>query len=321
VRTLPLIPASVAVLGLVTVGLAGCSLPGASADCVSPATAMPTGLVSVTGDLGSEPRIEVYTPFSTDETTSSVVIDGEGEPIVTDDQLVVVDATILSGETGETLVATSYSGTDAPFQLSQLVASVPAFSDALRCVGEGSRVVIGLAPDGLEPETAAAWGLAEGESAVAVIDVHKVYLASATGETVFNTERGLPTIVRAPDGRPGIIVPDAPAPTETTVQVLVRGDGEVVTGDAPVRVHYTGVTWDERTVFDSTWGATPASLTLDGVVTGFAEALEGQTVGSQIMVVITPEDGYGDQEQGAIPANSTLVFVIDILGLDTPVTP
>ena len=42
----------------------------------------------------------------------------------------------------------------------------------------------------------------------------------------------------------------------------------------------------------------------------------GQTVGSQVMVVIPPEDAYGDAPQQGIPAGSTLVFVIDILGID-----
>ena len=66
----------------------------------------------------------------------------------------------------------------------------------------------------------------------------------------------------------------------------------------------------------TTWDGEPASLTLDAVVPGFAQALEGQTVGSQVMVVVPPDSGYGDAAQGEIPANSTLVFVIDILGLD-----
>ena len=62
-------------------------------------------------------------------------------------------------------------------------------------------------------------------------------------------------------------------------------------------------------------------MTLDGVVPGFAEALEGQTVGSQVLVVIPPELAYGEEGAGSIPANATLVFVIDILGIDTPATP
>ena len=40
----------------------------------------------------------------------------------------------------------------------------------------------------------------------------------------------------------------------------------------------------------------------------------GQTVGSQVLVVIPPKDGYGAKASGQIPASSTLVFVIDVLG-------
>jgi peptidylprolyl isomerase len=52
------------------------------------------------------------------------------------------------------------------------------------------------------------------------------------------------------------------------------------------------------------------------MIPGFAEALDGKTVGSQVLVVIPPDQGYGDQAQGPIPADSTLVFVVDILGID-----
>ena len=52
-----------------------------------------------------------------------------------------------------------------------------------------------------------------------------------------------------------------------------------------------------------------------GFVAGFQKALEGQTVGSQVLVVIPPKDGYGE---GDINANDlkgeTLVFVVDIIG-------
>ncbi len=54
---------------------------------------------------------------------------------------------------------------------------------------------------------------------------------------------------------------------------------------------------------------------------GFAQALKGQTVGSQILVVIPPSLGYGDKTTSSIPAGSTLVFVIDVLGVDTPAAP
>jgi peptidylprolyl isomerase len=83
-------------------------------------------------------------------------------------------------------------------------------------------------------------------------------------------------------------------------------------------VHYAGYTWADGAKFDSSWDKkTPATFTLtDGsVITGFLDSLVGQKVGSQIVTVIPPSLGYKDQPQGTIPANSTLVFVIDILGI------
>lgn len=276
-------------------------------------------LVTVDGAFGSAPTVDVYSPLHASETVFEDVVVGEGTTITTEDQLVLLEVTLLGGETGETIVQSPATGDLAQVRpLSEWSAQVPGFGEALECATEGSRVAVALAPDGLTPEIATGLGLAQDESAVAVIDVRKVYLPRADGEDQFVEGHGMPTVVRAENGQPGIIVPDATPPDEVAIEVLKKGDGEAVTGDAPVRVHYTGVTWDERTVFDSSWeNGAPVSLTLDGVVPGFAEALEGQEVGSQILVVIPPEDGYGDQAQGNIPAGSTLVFVIDILGIDT----
>lgn len=312
------IPAALAVLGLVTVGLAGCSLPGSS-DCSRPAVsgAEVMDLIEVTGSTDAEPDVEVYTPFHATQVAFSDVVSGEGTPITAENQLLVVDVSLVSGETGETLVSTPYDGSlTNVYPLSQWTQTFPGFSEALDCATEGSRVVIALSPEDIEAEAAASLGLAEGESAVAVVDVRKVYLPKADGQLQFNSGHGMPTVVRAPDGRPGVIIPDGSAPSEIAIQTIKKGSGPEVTGDQPVRVHYTGLTWADREVFDTSWDTQPASLSLEAVVPGFAQALEGQTVGSQVLVVIPPELGYGDQEQGSIPANSTLVFVIDILGLD-----
>jgi peptidylprolyl isomerase len=312
------IPAVLAVLGLATVGLAGCSLPG-STDCSRPAVSDPDvmDLVEVTGSTDDEPDVEVFTPLRASQLAFQDVERGDGTVITTTDQLVVLDVALFSGATGEKLVATPYDGDlSRVFPVSQWTQGFPGFEDALTCAAEGSRVAVALAPDDLTPESAASLGLEEDDSAVAVIDVRKVYLAAADGQDQFNSGNGLPAVVRAPDGRPGLIIPDGAPPQDIAIQTLKKGSGPVVTGDEPVRVHYTGVVWGEDDPFDSTWGAEPASMTLDGVVPGFAQALEGQTVGSQVLVVIPPELGYGDEEQGSIPADSTLVFVIDILGID-----
>jgi peptidylprolyl isomerase len=96
----------------------------------------------------------------------------------------------------------------------------------------------------------------------------------------------------------------------------ILGKGEPIAIGDTVVLQYSGWTW-EGEQFDSSWerGA-PASFTVasEGLIEGFVRALDGATVGSQVIAVIPPELGYGDTAQGAIPAGSTLIFVIDILG-------
>lgn len=309
-------PVLLAVAALAAVGLTGCASAGADS-CVAPAAGDLPDLVEVSGPVAAQPEVSVRTPLHVAQTEVAVVEQGEGTPITTQTQLALVDLTVYSGERGDSLVATRYADDIASIpSVSQIGTTFPTLAADLRCAAEGSRVVVALAPDDIPEETASGLRLVPGESLVLVVDVRKVYLPKADGADQFSERHGLPTVVRAPDGRPGIIVPDATAPEELVVQTLKRGDGAEVTGEAPVRVAYTGVVWDTRTVFDSTWGAEPVSLTLDRVVPGFAAALDGQTVGSQVLVVIPPDQGYGDRQQGGIPAGSTLVFVIDILGID-----
>ncbi|MET0781602.1 MAG: FKBP-type peptidyl-prolyl cis-trans isomerase [Microbacterium sp.] len=312
------IPASLAVLGLVAVGLVGCSLPGSNA-CARPDASDSPALdaVTVSGPIDDAPDVELYTPFHTSSAAFQDTVVGEGTQITTDTQLVVLDVTIISGETGENLVETSYDGDLSRVSpVSRWIEVVPGFEDALDCATEGSRIVVALPPGSIEAATAESLEVGEDESAVAVVDVRKVYLSQADGANQFNVGNGVPTVVRAPDGRPGIIVPEAAPPTDLVIQTIKKGTGPEVTGEEPVRVHYTGLTWADRTVFETTWDGEPKSIELDSMLPGFAEALIGQTVGSQVMVVIPPDQAYGDQAQGPIPADSTLVFVVDILGID-----
>jgi len=106
--------------------------------------------------------------------------------------------------------------------------------------------------------------------------------------------------------------------------VLKKGSGPKVAEGDTVTVHYTGVLWSAKTVFDSSWAkggpvqflAADGSKTQGGIIPGFANALIGQTVGSQVVTVIPPTLGYGDTAQASIPAGSTLIFVADILGIN-----
>ena len=122
----------------------------------------------------------------------------------------------------------------------------------------------------------------------------------------------------AKNGKPAIKVPSTPAPTTLIVQPLVKGTGPVVTAGQTITVHYTGVIWDSGKQFDSSWdrGKTVDFAIGQGqVIAGWDDGLVGQTVGSQVLLVVPPDKGYGPQGQpnAGISGTDTLVFVVDIL--------
>ncbi len=99
------------------------------------------------------------------------------------------------------------------------------------------------------------------------------------------------------------------------IQEITAGTGEgAVVGDT-VTVHYTGVLPD-GTVFDSSRErGTPFTLTLgeNRVIQGWEKGLLGMKVGERRLLAIPPSLGYGAQAIGPIPANSTLIFDVELL--------
>ncbi len=313
------IPALVTVLGLTALSLAGCVSAGA-AGCSRPAEAG-KGLqsqVQATGELDAEPKVVLDTPLHVEKAATWQTLEGSGTPIVSDDQLVVVDVAVYDGTTGEKLIATPFNGDlSRVFSVSQWAQTFPDFGSLMACASAGSRVLLALPPGGVAEQTAAALGLGEKDSTVAVVDVRKVYLTRATGSAVFNDAHNMPTVVRAPSGQPGIIVPEADPPEDIVVQTLIHGDGEALADDDTARVAYTGVPWQKSAeVFDTTWGDTAASVPVGAAqLPGFAEALKGQTIGSQVLVVV-PADKVPFGSGANVPSDVALVYVIDILGVD-----
>ena len=109
--------------------------------------------------------------------------------------------------------------------------------------------------------------------------------------------------------------------TEPTSKVLVKtlkqGDGALVCPGATVKVNYVGALWN-GTVFDSSYQkGEPIEFSLDQVVKGWGYGLAHTHVGDRLELVIPASLGYGNQARGNIPANSTLVFVVDVLGTST----
>lgn len=137
----------------------------------------------------------------------------------------------------------------------------------------------------------------------------------ATGEQVTDLPSGLPTVtLDDATGKPSIDVSTYTDHGDQLVaQPLIKGSGDTVQDGQSVTVNYTGWLTD-GTQFDSSWdNGSPATFSLNQVVTGFKNGLVGQTVGSQVLLIIPPDQGYGSQAVSSIPANSTLIFVVDIL--------
>lgn len=103
------------------------------------------------------------------------------------------------------------------------------------------------------------------------------------------------------------------------------GDGTEATAGKMVSVHYTGWLYDEAAAdkhgkkFDSSRDrGQPFEFPLGGgrVIKGWDEGVQGMKIGGQRTLVIPPEMGYGARGAGGvIPPNATLVFDVELLGV------
>lgn len=141
--------------------------------------------------------------------------------------------------------------------------------------------------------------------------------ASATGKEVPQGNKDLPKVGTNTDGKEvSVSVPkDATPPSKLVSDYVLESDGAVVKDTDTVVVKFNGKTWKDDKTFESTYTTDQSvSWPLEQLsVKGLKDGLVGKKVGSRILLVIPPDQGFGDKEQGTIPANSTLVFSLDIL--------
>lgn len=114
----------------------------------------------------------------------------------------------------------------------------------------------------------------------------------------------LPGVITLPDGLEYKIVTSGPA------------DGVHPRASDEVKVNYEGKLQATGAIFDSSFQrGEPADFPLAQLVPAWVEALQMMRPGDEWILYVPPKLGYGDEDKGPIPANSVLIFRIQLLGV------
>lgn len=195
---------------------------------------------------------------------------------------------------------------------------IPGWEKGLEGQKVGSRIEMSIPP-------ALAYGdKGQGEikpnaTLVFVIDILKSTPVplSAKGTEVAQDNIDLPKVGTNTDGKaPSMTFPKkADPPKKLVSNYVIEGTGPALTAKDTVVVKYEGFLWAGGKKFDSTYDTGRTQTFPLGQVTlkGLKDGLIGKKVGSRVLLVIPPDQAFGDKEAQGIPKNSTLVFSMDLL--------
>ena len=114
-------------------------------------------------------------------------------------------------------------------------------------------------------------------------------------------------------------MPSTTTPSGLIIEELVIGEGAAAAAGQSVTVHYTGWLTDGRKFDSSKDRDDPFVFPLGAghVIRGWDEGVQGMMVGGSRKLTIPSELGYGARgAAGVIPPNATLVFEVELLGID-----
>ncbi|QAY63185.1 peptidylprolyl isomerase [Xylanimonas allomyrinae] len=258
--------------------------------------------VRVKGDAGAEPTLEFDAPLSVSVPTTRLVDKGDGEALREGAKLEL--HYVIFNADGSRAGSTWKEGTNTPEAVTLGDPNLGAINDTLKGANVGARALVANPSAQQDGSTT---------TMLMLLEVATQGEWRAEGEPVTPPE-GLPTVTLGEHGKPSIDIPEGFEPSgDLVAQTLIKGAGPEVTSAQTLTVHYTGWLTD-GTQFDSSWDKqVPATFSLQQVIPGWTEGLAGQTVGSQVLLVVPADKGYGAEGKGSIPGGATLIFVVDIL--------
>lgn len=277
--------------------------------------------LTVSGKVGTEPNVQTK-GLKVDQIRTEVVTAGTGNPVLAGKDA-LLHIFLADGATGKKAATTYDQGAPVDLKMDESELFKPVV-DAVVGKPQGSRVAI-AAPvkDIYGPQGASQLGLKASDTVVFVIDVMSVppkeVVDGPSGEKV-EPPADAPAVVAEGGQVTGFDWSGAPktAPKDLQVIPLVKGDGPVARDDSLVTFDYFGEVYGAKKPFDESFSKEPVTfpLGMGGLIQAWDKGLVGLERGSRVMIIAPPDLAYGDQARPGIPANSTLVFVVDILGVD-----
>jgi peptidylprolyl isomerase len=307
------------VLGILV--LAGCGSSSSPKTTTSSSTA--NSSVSVSGGFGAAPKVTIPAVKAGTNLAVKTVIHGTGPVLGATDSFVGNYAVyIWSGTTHKLALSTFTQG--VPQVLAAKV-GLPGLATALSGQKMGSRVLAVLPPkEAYGSAGNSQIGVKPGDTIVFVVDLIKDFsaTASASGKQVSSGGGALPKVTAKAGAAPVVTIPKkVKEPSKLIVKTLIKGTGAPLAKGQTVVTQYVGVNWRTGKAFDSSWQRQqPFGFELDAtpsqIIPGWDKGLLGVPVGSRVMLVIPPVDGYGKtgNTQAGIKPTDDLVFVIDVVG-------
>jgi peptidylprolyl isomerase len=275
--------------------------------------------VKVTGKYAEKPTIEIETPVTVQKTTSWTTESGKGDKVGAE-ATTILGLTIADGRTGKTAISTHDAG-QRPLEVKLGDQVFPSLTKSLVGRSADSRVVVASTSDDAYGTTGAPQlGIKKGDSLVMVADILSTdptgILDGPTGTSV-PAPATAPRLESSGDDLTGLDFRGLTKPRKFAAIQLREGTGPTIENPDRIAADYLGQVWGAEEPFNNTYGKEPAkfSIGLGGVIKAWDRGLSGLKEGARVMLICPPDTAYGTAAHPGIPASSTLVFVIDVLGV------